>query len=82
MRIVIFSFLILGSVVAQDRERRLVNTTQGPVYGYKDQEFDIFVFYEIPYATAPTGPHRFKVQKHFYSFFIKAIVLMIKNTVN
>lgn len=39
----------------------LVEIEQGPVRGYKDPEYDIYAFYDIPYAKAPTGPDRFKV---------------------
>ncbi|XP_063534936.1 uncharacterized protein LOC134744918 [Cydia strobilella] len=56
--------LLVASVavcVTQDtedvRESRLVQTAQGPVRGYKKD--DIFYFYGIPYATAPTGTRRF-----------------------
>ncbi|XP_028164297.1 uncharacterized protein LOC114355565 [Ostrinia furnacalis] len=43
-----------------EREARLVRSPQGPVKGYKDPGDSIFVFYGIPYATAPTGADRFK----------------------
>ncbi|KOB58168.1 Carboxylesterase, partial [Operophtera brumata] len=43
-----------------ERESKLVNTAQGAVRGYKDTEHGIFAFQSIPYATAPTGPNRFK----------------------
>ncbi|CAH0722796.1 unnamed protein product, partial [Brenthis ino] len=43
------------------RESRLVQLSQGPVRGYKDVEYGIFVFHSIPYATAPTGRDKFKV---------------------
>lgn len=39
---------------------RIVHTDQGPVRGYKDDTGDIFVFYNIPYATTPTGVDRYK----------------------
>ncbi|XP_063622380.1 esterase E4-like [Cydia splendana] len=39
------------------RESRVVQTAQGLVRGYKED--DIFYFYGIPYATAPTGTRRF-----------------------
>ncbi|KAG6453286.1 hypothetical protein O3G_MSEX008080 [Manduca sexta] len=58
-----WSFLVALCVVAQETEERvsrLVVTAQGPVRGYKDPAGDLFVFYGVPYATAPTGPHRFK----------------------
>ncbi|XP_063834792.1 esterase FE4-like [Ostrinia nubilalis] len=43
-----------------EREARLVRSPQGPVKGYKDPGDSIFVFYGIPYATAPTGADKFK----------------------
>ncbi|KAJ8734924.1 hypothetical protein PYW08_014174 [Mythimna loreyi] len=51
-----YTFVIL---VEGDEEWRLVNTTQGPVRGRRE-EGGLYVFYNIPYATAPTGTDRFK----------------------
>ncbi|CAH2093604.1 unnamed protein product [Euphydryas editha] len=42
-----------------NRTWRIINTDQGPVKGYRANE-GFFVFYGIPYATAPTGPNKFK----------------------
>ncbi|XP_013148721.1 PREDICTED: esterase FE4-like [Papilio polytes] len=42
------------------KEAWLVNTDQGPVRGYKASGDDVFVFYGIPYATAPTGRNKYK----------------------
>ncbi|CAG9782834.1 unnamed protein product [Diatraea saccharalis] len=42
------------------QESKLVNINQGPIIGYKAEGADVFAFYNIPYATAPTGPHKFK----------------------
>ncbi|KAI8421958.1 hypothetical protein MSG28_009865 [Choristoneura fumiferana] len=47
-----------ASAQSEARESRTVQTAQGPVRGYKTDE--IFEFYGIPYATAPTGKDRFK----------------------
>ncbi|XP_049887141.1 esterase FE4-like [Pectinophora gossypiella] len=41
-------------------ESRTVRTTYGAVRGYRSPEGDLFAFYGIPYATAPTGPNKFK----------------------
>ncbi|XP_061716979.1 esterase FE4-like [Cydia pomonella] len=41
----------------QERKWKIVQTSQGPVRGYKTGE--IYYFYGIPYATAPTGKRRF-----------------------
>ncbi|XP_023955057.2 esterase FE4 [Bicyclus anynana] len=49
-----------GDAFSSGHESRLVELAQGPVKGYKDKEFDIYTFYDIPYATAPTGLDRFK----------------------
>ncbi|KAJ0181320.1 hypothetical protein K1T71_003405 [Dendrolimus kikuchii] len=50
-----------GVVVrAQVQESRVVQTDQGPVRGYKESERNLFTFYNIPYATAPTGRDRYK----------------------
>ncbi|CAG9782833.1 unnamed protein product [Diatraea saccharalis] len=46
-------------VCSEKNVERVVRTPQGPVRGYKDSEDDIFVFYGVPYATAPTGPRKF-----------------------
>ncbi|XP_063534741.1 esterase FE4-like [Cydia strobilella] len=51
--------LTVYGVSGQDaRESRVVKTAQGPVRGYKYDE--IFEFYGIPYATAPTGANKFQ----------------------
>lgn len=47
--------------LAENVELKIVNIDQGPVKGYKPVGKDFFVFYGIPYATAPTGTNRFKV---------------------
>ncbi|XP_023955056.2 esterase FE4 [Bicyclus anynana] len=49
-----------GIALCSGQESRLVEIAQGPVKGYKDTEYDIYTFYDIPYATAPTGLDRFK----------------------
>ncbi|XP_046974910.1 juvenile hormone esterase-like [Vanessa cardui] len=58
--LVIINLGLFSLVTCDDRPSRLVNLTQGPVRGYKDLDLDIFVFYGIPYATAPTGHDKFK----------------------
>lgn len=37
-----------------------VDIAQGPVRGQRLADKDLYVFYNIPYATAPTGEHKFK----------------------
>lgn len=58
---------VCGLIVGvQSNITKLVNITQGPVLGYKAQDAEVFEFYGIPYATAPTGRDKFKVgNKHF-----------------
>ncbi|KAL4705254.1 hypothetical protein ACJJTC_010273 [Scirpophaga incertulas] len=51
---------VLALARADSRESRLVQTLQGPVRGYKDPVANVFTFYGIPYATAPTGQDRYK----------------------
>ncbi|CAG9782831.1 unnamed protein product [Diatraea saccharalis] len=47
------------TVSSEGRVERVVKSPQGPVRGFKENEDDIFIFYGIPYATAPTGPQKF-----------------------
>ncbi|KAH9634199.1 hypothetical protein HF086_001401 [Spodoptera exigua] len=51
---------ILVLVQGQDDDWLQVNITQGPVRGRKDPDGGLYVFYNVPYATAPTGRDRFK----------------------
>ncbi|XP_072935739.1 esterase FE4-like [Epargyreus clarus] len=50
----------VGNVCSGASKSRLVNIEQGPIRGYKAPDEDHFVFYGIPYATAPTGTRRFQ----------------------
>ncbi|KAJ2952220.1 hypothetical protein O0L34_g4498 [Tuta absoluta] len=53
--------LAIGFVLAQKKAySRTVQIDQGPIRGYRYASADIFAFYNIPYATAPTGKDRFK----------------------
>ncbi|KAI5651326.1 carboxylesterase family domain-containing protein [Phthorimaea operculella] len=54
---VVFGTIFCALVQAQDS--RTVVIEQGPVRGYKNPGGH-YVFYNIPYATAPTGKDRFK----------------------
>ncbi|XP_030027731.2 esterase FE4 [Manduca sexta] len=55
------SVLLLAQVQGET-ESRVVQLAQGYVRGYKERDFNVFAFYDIPYATvskryqAPTGP--------------------------
>ncbi|KOB70767.1 Carboxylesterase [Operophtera brumata] len=51
---------VLAAVESQEVQSRLVSVEQGPIRGYRDSSGDIFEFINVPYATAPTGRHRFK----------------------
>ncbi|XP_053601339.1 juvenile hormone esterase-like [Plodia interpunctella] len=48
-----------GSNCDHDCQTRRVIIDQGPVIGRKDDRADIFNFYNIPYAKAPTGVNKF-----------------------
>ncbi|KAJ8734933.1 hypothetical protein PYW08_014183 [Mythimna loreyi] len=52
--------LLCVTAVLADDEWREVNTAQGPVRGRKHPTEDIYTFFNIPYATAPVGVHKFK----------------------
>ncbi|XP_050350735.1 cholinesterase 1-like [Nymphalis io] len=51
---------LISNVLSDETESRVIVTAQGPVRGFKDPNEDIFVYYGIPYATAPTGSQKFK----------------------
>nr|UXP71939.1 esterase [Manduca sexta] len=51
---------VCAAAVLADEGSRVVRLAQGPVRGYRDPQGDLFAFYSVPYATAPTGPHKFK----------------------
>ncbi|CAG9576036.1 unnamed protein product [Danaus chrysippus] len=68
MRLCILISICLTQVLSEgteERESLLVQTNSGLVRGYKDPKEDVFVFLGIPYATAPTGAQRFKVNSCF-----------------
>nr|ADD97153.1 carboxylesterase [Helicoverpa armigera] len=52
--------VFMCAAVLADDEWREVRTAQGPVRGRKRPTEDIYTFYNIPYATAPTGKDKFK----------------------
>lgn len=60
LKCAIFVALILVAI-GESKEVKQLDIAQGPVRGYKDASDDVFVFYGIPYATAPTGPNKCKV---------------------
>ncbi|GBP82919.1 hypothetical protein EVAR_25552_1 [Eumeta japonica] len=53
--------LLLVLVCAARDEARVVRIAQGSVRGYRHPTGDFYAFYGIPYATAPTGSLKFKV---------------------
>ncbi|XP_023955053.2 carboxylic ester hydrolase [Bicyclus anynana] len=53
-------FVVVTSTVGEPTESRLVRIDSGPIRGYKDASEDIFVYYGIPYAKAPSGSDKFK----------------------
>ncbi|XP_064292021.1 uncharacterized protein LOC128669717 [Plodia interpunctella] len=57
-----FLFMVLTCIngdTDNSNEVKIVKTPQGPVRGYRDPDYNIFIFKNIPYATAPTGKYRF-----------------------
>nr|WNK22300.1 carboxylesterase 14 [Athetis lepigone] len=52
--------LLCVTAVLADDDWLEVKTAQGPVRGRKDPKADLYAFYNIPYATAPTGVNKFK----------------------
>lgn len=60
---------IVRLTLSEDAKSKVVKIDQGLVKGYQSSEGDFFVYYGIPYASAPTGPNKFKVDiKIFYNF--------------
>ncbi|XP_013193080.2 esterase E4-like [Amyelois transitella] len=61
---VLFCVVLLCATCASDHESnvttKLVYTAQGPVRGHRDPLTGVIAFYDIPYATAPTGHEKFK----------------------
>ncbi|XP_037300554.1 uncharacterized protein LOC115445561 isoform X2 [Manduca sexta] len=55
-----WTFVLYVSMTASAHVSRVVQLPQGPVRGYRDPGGDIFTFYGIPYAAAPTGVNKFK----------------------
>ncbi|KAG7305179.1 hypothetical protein JYU34_009210 [Plutella xylostella] len=45
---------------SEEENSKLVQISSGRVRGYKNQEWDLFEFHGIPYATAPTGVNKFR----------------------
>uniref|UniRef100_A0A2A4J4W2 Carboxylesterase type B domain-containing protein n=1 Tax=Heliothis virescens TaxID=7102 RepID=A0A2A4J4W2_HELVI len=53
--------VLMCAAALADDEWREVRTAQGPVRGRKHPTEDIYTFYNIPYATAPTGQDKFLI---------------------
>ncbi|CAG9782835.1 unnamed protein product [Diatraea saccharalis] len=51
--------LVLGESVVEENSK-IVVIKQGPVRGYRVSGTNVFAYHNIPYATAPTGPNKFK----------------------
>ncbi|KAG6460806.1 hypothetical protein O3G_MSEX012223 [Manduca sexta] len=49
-----------ATATAQTAESRVVTTHHGPIRGYKDPDGSMYSFYDVPYATVPTGMDKFK----------------------
>ncbi|KAL0832037.1 hypothetical protein ABMA28_001534 [Loxostege sticticalis] len=52
--------IIVGSQGEEPSQEKVVQTSQGPIRGYKSPDYNVFQFWNIPYATAPTGVDKFK----------------------
>ncbi|KAG6453287.1 hypothetical protein O3G_MSEX008067 [Manduca sexta] len=53
-------FVTFICVEGENNKSKLVKTSQGSVRGYKEPDTNVFVFYGIPYGTAPTGIFKFQ----------------------
>ena len=69
--------LLCVTAVLADDEWREVKIAQGPVRGRKHPTADLYAFYNIPYATAPTGINKFKVLQ-IINKISKCILIIIK----
>ncbi|CAH1643303.1 unnamed protein product [Spodoptera littoralis] len=58
------------AVVITAEEWREVKIAQGTLRGRKNPEKDVFVFYNVPYATAPVGKNKFKTDKNNLSVVV------------
>lgn len=72
---VLLCLVFAGGSLAEELESRLIQISQGPVRGYKDTDEEVFIFRSIPYATAPTGVHRYKVMKLYQTIHFASIIL-------
>lgn len=61
MKVVLLIVIVCATISRCEEQERVVRILQGLVRGYKDQENEVFAFYGIPYATVPTGEHKFQV---------------------
>lgn len=61
MKVRTCGILLCVVAVLADEEWMDVIIAQGTVRGRLDPREDLYAFYNIPYATAPTGVHKFKV---------------------
>lgn len=60
MRLVFVVILVALLNQCDASEWRQVHTAQGDVRGRKDPDGGLYSFYNIPYATVPTGPDKYK----------------------
>lgn len=61
VRYILIYTAFISICVAQNEVSKLVTIVQGPVRGYKASGSDVYEFFGIPYATAPNGTNKFKV---------------------
>ena len=69
-----FVVFVQSAVVWRD-----VEITQGTVRGHLDPNGGLFVFYNVPYATAPIGPEKFKVNE---TYVLTLLLLTATGTTN
>ena len=61
--------ILCATAVLADDEWLDVNTTQGPIRGRKHSSGQLYEFFNIPYATGPTGHLKFKVVLIHYFYY-------------
>lgn len=61
MLVNLLGFFVCVQAAFAQTESRVVQIDQGPLRGYRDTSGDFYSFYDVPYATAPTGRDKYKV---------------------
>ena len=74
--------LLCVTAVLADDEWREVKTAQSPVRGRKQPSEDLYIFFNIPYATAPVGVAKFKVRNIPYTMCVNKIGTEIQSGIS